>query len=181
MKFKGKMSLELDKGTIKFINEFEDAINENDFKTVYKEAERLGVNLKELGRAFYEVGINPLEHINEVPAQFFANNYDLLEISIPEGITCLCDSCFYDCTNVKEVTVPKSVTRIDEWALAGMDKLESITIEGKLESLHPFGIYELPYLEKVYSIPENKELLMNQVSELREQDGKPAQARFMEI
>lgn len=181
MKFKGKLSLRLDPGTIKFVNEFEDMINANDFESLYARAWSLGVNLNELGRMFYDSDIDPLEYMTEVPEQFFADNQDLLEISIPEGITRLCDSCFYDCTNVKEIIVPKSVKHIDEWALAGLDNVKEITIEGKLESLHPFGIYELPSLETIYSIPENKEILTMNVSELKDSVFGPGQARFMEI
>ena len=181
MKFKGKMSLKLDKGTIKFVNEYADLIDDNKFTELYNKALELGVNLNELGRMFYDAGIDPLEHMTEVPAQFFADNYDLLEITIPDHITRLCDSCFYDCTNVKEVIVPKSVTRIDEWALAGMDKLESITIEGKLESLHPFGIYELPLLEKIWTPLDNQDILVNNVSELSLDEKGKSQARLMAI
>lgn len=181
MKFKGSMSLKLDKGTIKFVNEFGDLIDSNNFTELYKEALKLGVNLNELGRMFYDAGIDPLEHMTEVPAQFFADNHALTEIIIPEGITKLCDSAFYDCINVKEIIVPKSVKHIDEWALAGLDNVKEITIEGKLESLHPFGIYELSSLERIYSIPENKEILTMNVSELKPHTSGLVQARFMEI
>lgn len=181
MKFKSKMPLKLDPGTIRFIKEFEDMIDANDFKSLYAHAWSLGANLNELGRMFYDSDIDPLEYMTEVPEQFFADNHDLLEISIPEGITRLCDSCFYDCINVKEIIVPRSVKQIDEWALAGLDNVKEITIEGKLESLHPFGIYELPSLERIYSIPENKEILTMNVSELKENASGLVQARFMEI
>lgn len=181
MKFKGKMSLKLDKGTIKFVNEYAELIDDNDFTELYKKALQLGVNLNELGRMFYEAGIDPLEHMTEVPAQFFADNHDLIEISIPEGITKLCDSCFYDCTNVKEVILSKPVTHIGEWALAGMDKLTELTIPGTLEYLDPFGIYELPLLEKIWTPLDNQDILVNNVTELALNEKGKSQARLMAI
>lgn len=181
MKFKGSMSLKLDTGTIRFVNEFEQLIEDNNFTELYKKALELGVNLNELGRMFYDAGIDPLEYMTEVPAQFLANNHDLVEITIPEGITKLCDSCFYDCVNVKEVILPKSVTHINEWALAAMDKLEEITIPSKLEYLHPFGIYEEPCLEKIWTILDNQEILIKNVSEIRPDIKGKSQARLMEI
>ena len=182
MNFQGSMSLKLDKGTIKFVNEFEKLIDDNNFTELYKKARELGVNLNELGRMFYGAGIDPLAYMTEVPAEFLANNHDLIEINIPEGITKLCDSCFYDCINVKEVILPKSVTYIDGWALAAMDKLEEITIPGQLEYLHSFGIYEEPCLEKIWTILENRELLEDNISELRPKyNGRASQARLMGI
>ena len=181
MKFKGSMSLGLDPGTIKFLNEYEDLINSNQFEELYKIAYDKGVWISEMTRAFYESGINPLEHMDSVPAEYLSNCASLTEIELPDTIKRLRSSCFYDCVNVKELVLPKSIERIDDWALANMDNLTELTIRGKLTFLDPFAIYDNPSLKTIYSIPENKELLMEKVSEIKPNLSGLSQARFVEI
>ena len=130
---------------------------------------------------FYECQINPLEYMTQVPAEFLSSCPTLTEIELPDTINRLCSSCFYDCTNVKELVLPKSIDRIDDWALANMDNLTELTIRGKLTFLDPFAIYDNPSLKTIYSIPENKEPLMEKVSEIKPHISGLCQARFVEM
>lgn len=50
---------------------------------------------------------------------------------IPSTVKTLGDSAFYNCKNLKELTIPASVTRVDDYALSGGMKLTTLTIKCK--------------------------------------------------
>ena len=169
------------KSIFKFIENSEVLINDNHFEELYRIANLENIDIRELTQLLYEGGLNPLEHMSYVPENFIYSTPELIEVIIPEGVEEIHESAFYDCINIKSVTLPSTVHKIMDWALADCDSLKEITIEGKLDSLAPLGIYQLPSLEKVYSIADNADILLDKVSELKPHTSGLVQARLMSV
>jgi hypothetical protein len=62
------------------------------------------------------------------PSSFKRTN--LREVTIPNGITEIPDSCFYDCATLTAVTIPNSVTRIGEDAFYHCKAISTVYYEG---------------------------------------------------
>lgn len=50
------------------------------------------------------------------------------DVAIPEGVTEIGKSAFYDCAGLTSVTIPEGVTMIGDSAFAGCKSLTSVTI-----------------------------------------------------
>ena len=133
-------------------------IDTNNFTELYKLAEADHIDVRHMTKAFYAAEIDPLEYMRKVPENYLDGCRDCIGIDIPEGIEVLGESCFYD-TNPISITVPESVRVIESYALAGMDRLEELTILGELASVHAFAIWQNPSLEIIYTLPANKDLI----------------------
>ncbi len=64
---------------------------------------------------------------------FYAS--ELTEVTIPETVTSIEEYAFEDCVNLKEIDIPNSVTIVGDWALSGCDSMERVTIGEGVESL----------------------------------------------
>ncbi len=51
-------------------------------------------------------------------------------VSIPSSVTNIDNSAFGDCTNLTSITIPQSVETIDAWAFCGCTSLSTVTFEG---------------------------------------------------
>ncbi len=61
-------------------------------------------------------------------------------VTIPEGVTSIGDSAFYNCSGLTSVTIPSSVTSIGSSAFAGCSGLTSVTIPVGVTSIG-FGMF----------------------------------------
>lgn len=146
------------------------------FKNIYKEAVKENINIGQFTQWLYDLGINPLLKLKEIPESFLEGNDNLIEIHIPDTINKIGESAFYGCSNIRELVIPRNVEIIEGWSLAHMNTLQEITIRGKLEELYALAIYDNDHLKVISSIPENKEILTVMISEL-----KNSKAKFREI
>lgn len=74
------------------------------------------------------------EPITEIASYAFANNADISEVYISEGIEIIGYRAFYQCTNMYKIELPYSIYQAGSQAF-GHCGLESITIPGGLEVL----------------------------------------------
>ena len=58
-----------------------------------------------------------------------------IDITIPEGVTTICDYAFQDCYSLANITIPESVTSIGHEAFSGCRNLRSITIPESVTSI----------------------------------------------
>lgn len=58
------------------------------------------------------LSFEPSEDFTKVPNEAFANCENLVEISLPKGVTILGSLSFYDCTKLEKVSLPNSLTNI---------------------------------------------------------------------
>lgn len=60
---------------------------------------------------------------------------DIVSVTLPEGLTTICDNAFYFCSGLTSVTIPNSVTSIGDEAFAGCSGLTSLTIPNSVTSI----------------------------------------------
>ena len=65
----------------------------------------------------------------------YINNELVTSITIPNGVTAIPSSSFYNCTGLTSVTIPDSVTSIGNYAFFGCSGLTSITIPDSVTSI----------------------------------------------
>ena len=54
---------------------------------------------------------------------------DLKEITIPNSVTYIDEGAFYNCTSLESITIPNSVTYIDKYAFDGCYNLQKIYVD----------------------------------------------------
>lgn len=72
---------------------------------------------------------------------FFGSS--ISSVSIPSSVTYIDNSAFHSCTNLTSITIPQSVERIWAWAFRGCTNLSTINFEGSFSCPPPDDIYSL--------------------------------------
>ena len=67
-------------------------------------------------------------NIEYIPSKFFSGNEQIKEFTIPNSITGIGKEAFSYCSNLTSVTIPNSVTSIEEFAFSNCGSLKSMTI-----------------------------------------------------
>lgn len=57
------------------------------------------------------------------------------DVAIPEGVTEIGKSAFYDCAGLTSVTIPEGVTVIGDYAFRGCTSLTSVTIPASVTEI----------------------------------------------
>lgn len=79
-------------------------------------------------------------------------------ITIPSSVTLLGDGCFSYCSSLTSITIPSSVTSLDSFCFSGCSGLTSITIPSSVTSLGYSCFYGCSGIETVYfkgKVPKN--------------------------
>ena len=120
------------KGSLKaIIFEFEEELDNKDFKTIYDSIESYNI-VPAFTALLLKNNINPLIYMNYIPL-YFAYDLDIKEFIIPDGIKFIGDNAFTRCNILTSITIPKSVTYIDNAVFWGCDRLKDIYYEGSEE------------------------------------------------
>ena len=91
-----------------------------------------------------------LQSLSYVPDWFFAEFDDLTSITIPNTITRIGNSAFYDCSSLTSITIPDSVTSIGKHAFASCESLTSITIPSSVTSIGQGAFNDCEKLRSIY-------------------------------
>lgn len=75
-------------------------------------------------------------------------------LTIPESVTCIEDSACINCSNITSLKIPNSVTSIKKYAFAYCSNLKKVTIPDSLSTLEPWAFYNSPSIEKVYYLTD---------------------------
>ncbi len=71
----------------------------------------------------------------------YINNEKVENITIPNSITSINNYAFYNCTSLTSITIPNSVTSIGKYAFYGCSSITSITISENLTSISNYAFY----------------------------------------
>ena len=80
----------------------------------------------------------------------FAIGCGLTEYAIPNSVTEIGSSAFYDCSSLTSVTIPDSVTEIGTWAFNGCSNLTSVTIPDSVTKIRDYAFAFCSSLKSVY-------------------------------
>ncbi|MBQ9880887.1 MAG: leucine-rich repeat protein [Clostridia bacterium] len=89
--------------------------------------------------------------ITVLDSYLFCGNEYLEELSLPMTLSRIEDSVFKDCDNIRVITIP-NVTSLVGQVFAGCDKLETIYIGGDIDTIYGVAFYDCPQLKNI-SLP----------------------------
>ncbi len=72
------------------------------------------------------------ESAKEIVFKAFRDREDLVDVALPKDLTAIRLSAFINCTNLRSVTFPKTLKKVESWAFAGTS-LAVIRYEGTIE------------------------------------------------
>ena len=140
------------------LNKYKEEINSGNFKPIYNDFLMLddaGLT-SEISQIFLNSGINPLNYLDEVPANFLMHA-EIDSITIPNGITKIKNFAF-PYTNLTRIEIPDSVNKIGIYAFYNCTNLKYIKFSKNIEII-PRGVCSnCISLEFVY-LPDRLEMI----------------------
>ena len=93
---------------------------------------------------------NPLYYAHNL----YLNDLLITDLIIPDGVTSIGNSAFYNCSSLTSVAIPDSVTSIDGGAFSGCSGLTSVTIPDSVTSIGSSAFYNCSGLTSI-TIPDS--------------------------
>ena len=91
--------------------------------------------------------MNNCEHL-------FINGEEVTDLVIPDGVTSISDSVFYNCKAIASVNTGNTVKEIGSYSFARCDNLKNVTLGSSVTSIEEGAFYNCKELKEVYSYPE---------------------------
>lgn len=85
----------------------------------------------------------------QIATRAFQNCTALREINIPNTVTSISDCAFYNCTKLTTVVMPDSVTAIPSYAFYSCSALSAINIPKKVTSIGSYAFYNCKNIEEI--------------------------------
>lgn len=151
----------IDKELKEFIEKNISLIEAEEFDELYKHAYNnpFALDTGSLTHVLYSVGIDPLDHLDYIPASFLKSCDALTEIEIPTHIEHVDESAFYDCNSLEGIVIPKNVVELASWSLGGCEQLKQIVILGDLKRIGSLAFSQNPKLEVIYCTESVSDML----------------------
>lgn len=92
--------------------------------------------------------------VTSIGGSAFYQNKIITTVTIPEGVTSIGKNAFYQCTNLFRVSLPDSLVSLGQSAFSGCEGLLSITLPEKLEIIGGSAFYECYNITKI-AIPDS--------------------------
>lgn len=125
-----------------------DDIDEFKFDYLYTNFEDIG-SIHELTDALLSVGIDPLPHLNVIPAHYLRNTkLDISNIKIPNNITAIEANAFAH-TNIEQLIIPEGCTIILKGIASGCPNLREVWFPSTLSTIHAFQFTGCNQLERI--------------------------------
>ena len=97
------------------------------------------------------------DSVTSIGSSAFYDCDSLTSITIPDSVTSIGDDAFYDCDSLTSITIPDSVTSIGENAFSYCSSLTSITIPDSVTSIGDYAFWNCSSLKSV-TFGENSQL-----------------------
>ena len=90
------------------------------------------------------------DSVTTIGESAFWNCSSLTSITIPDSVTTIGDCGFYYCSSLTSVTIPDSVTTIEDYAFSACSSLTSVTIPDSVTTIGSYVFYDCSSLTSVY-------------------------------
>lgn len=113
-------------------------LNNYSFKELYRKLLTQGTTpgiVGEFTSLMYEIDVDPLLYLDEVPNKFLLYGENIKNVEIPTNIISIGGYAFYCCRSLTDITIPNSVTSVAYSAFFGCSGLTSITIPNSVTSI----------------------------------------------
>ena len=136
-----------------YILNHEEEVDSDQFDWLFAAAPSAGVEKHELMSVFMDAGIEPLRFMEAIPNRSFyqwprsltipANiesiqmcafeEAEFEELVIPENVNHIGSAAFKNCQNLKRITLPRSIEKIQSWILFHCYNMEEVIYQGTKE------------------------------------------------
>lgn len=154
------------------LNKYKEEINDGNFKSIYNDSlmlDNAGLT-SEISQIFLNSGINPLNYLDKVPADFLTsaeidsitipnsitkiknsafNCANLTRIEIPDSVNEIGIYAFYHCSNLKYIKFSKNIEIIPRRVCAHCRSLEFVYLPDKLKKINEDAFYDCPKLQDI--------------------------------
>ena len=89
------------------------------------------------------------DEINIIYIISFAENTNIVSVSLPDTIKGIYQSAFSDCTNLKSITIPKNCDILASMAFRNCSSLKTINIKSKLTAINESTFENCSSLERI--------------------------------
>ena len=113
-------------------------LNNYNFKELYRKLLTQGMTpgiIGEFTSLMYEIDVDPLLYLDEVPNKFLLYGENIKNVEIPTNITSIGGYAFYCWSSLTSITIPNSVTSVAYSAFDGCSELKSVTIGNGVTSI----------------------------------------------
>lgn len=133
-----------------------------DFYLNYTATEKIDINPRNSGADYivsstFENGVGKVGFnapITQFGGSMFNGIKALTGVTFPESVTgAIGDRCFYNCTNLTDITITERITEIKASAFAGCSSLTSITIPKSVTKIGYYAFQNCTSLAEVYCMP----------------------------
>lgn len=145
----------------KFIIEYKDLINNNEYLRLYsymiqiygrraRDAHMLALLTCAFTEMLLDVGVDPLKYMTKVPENYLAYS-SISDYTIPNNITHIGESAFYECENLQSIKLPDDLIEIGASSFNGCSELEQIKLPKSVKYIRDgafenCGVYNIRYL-----------------------------------
>ncbi len=126
----------------KFIREYCDKINNNEFDDVY--ADWVG-RTSELTFVLLQSGIDPLQTLGWVPDYYATDLTIIKDVILNDEIVEVGEHAFTNCINLEHLFISSSVEEIGDWCFCKCKKLKEATYDGTIEELKQVHMHRLSF------------------------------------
>lgn len=127
-------------------------LNNYNFKELYRKLLTQGTTpgiIGEFTSLMYEIDVDPLLYLDEVPNKFLLYGENVKNVEIPTNIISIGGYAFYGCKSLTNVTIGNSVTSISYSAFYDCSSLTSITIPNSVTSISDWTFRDCSGLKNV--------------------------------
>lgn len=125
--------MEINEKIKKFLQDNKNLINNYQFEELYEDN---FINSKDITEILYKAGLDPLQHMKNIPINFaFNNNFFIGELIIPDNIRFIGEDAFGYNKNLIKIIIKNGVKGIGSTAFRHCSNLTSIFIPKSVERI----------------------------------------------
>lgn len=146
---------------IAFLNKYKDLIDSYNYDELYERfRDDVTIFSGYLTKLLLKAGINPLDHMKQIPP-YYAYNTDISgTFIIPDHITWINNYAFESCQNITKIVLHDKVEHIGAGAFFGCVYLQEIELPESCEFIGPKAFSFCDMLEEIYLPKTMKDIIV---------------------